>query len=582
MHGFPFHLEDVLLFLAIAGAVVPLLRMAGVNSVLAFLALGVVVGPFGLGAFEEQAPWIRFVAIDHVAFAASFSEIGVVLLLFLIGLEVSGPRLMQMRRLVFGLGGAQVLASGAVIGGVAAAFGNAAPAAFVIAGAFALSSTAIVLQLLTESARLGTPAGRACLAVLLMQDLVVVPVLLLVDLLAKDGGESLLRAIGEALGLAVVVVAGIIVLGRRLARPMLRIAAMTKAPEAIAAAALLLIVVIAASTAAAGLSLALGAFLAGLLLAETEYRHEIEATLDPFKGLLLGLFFMSVGMGLDVGQALDNGVWLAPALLGLLTIKAGVLLGLTRAFGLNAAASVETSLVMAPAGEFAFVIVAAAYGAGILGDEITQFMVALAGLSMLLNPGLAVLGRRLARRIETRAGSDHAVEDVYDLRGHVVIVGFGRVGRFLGGVLSEEGMLHLSVDADGGLVADRRREGANVYYGDARKIDLLKKLNLAEAAALAVTMNDHHATEAVVRAARREWPHLPIFVRARDTAHARVLVRAGADRATSEALEAGLDLSETVLAGIGVPDDAARARIDRIRRAELDSMFGKPRSEDAA
>jgi CPA2 family monovalent cation:H+ antiporter-2 len=446
-------------------------------------------------------------------------------------------------------------------------------AALVIGAALALSSTAIVLQLLSSSDRLGSASGRACLAVLLFQDLMVVPILLLVDLLGRDTDGSFLVALGSALGIAVLVVAVIMLAGQRLARPMLRLAASARMPEAFTAAVLLLIIVIAAVTAEAGLSLALGAFLAGLLLAETEFRHEIEVTLAPFKGLLLGLFFMSVGMGLDLSLVARELYWLGPALIAMLALKMLLLLGLGRAFGLSWPANVEMSLPMAPAGEFAFIIATAAGALGVLEPETAQLVIVLAGASMLLTPALSALGRRAAIALEGKLQEGgFQPDEATDLSGHIVIVGYGRVGRFLGTVLSERGTPHLAIDSDPNLVAKRREETGSVIYGDGKKIEILRQLGLDRAAGLAVTMNDPEANERVVEAVREAWPKLPIFARAHDTAHARKLMRIGANRATSEALEAGLDLSEAVLTGIGVPRETARAGLDRFRRVELESL----------
>lgn len=505
--------------------------------------------------------------------AHALGELGVILLLFLIGLEVSGPRLWAMRRLVFGLGAAQMVATAAVVGAIAALFGASGPESFVVGAALAMSSTAIVLALLGERGQLGAQAGRTSLAVLLLQDLAVVPILIFVGLLAGEGGDSAPAALARAAGLAAAVIAAIMVIGRLLARPLLRLVARTQVTEFFAGAVLLLILATALATSATGLSVALGAFLAGLLLAETEYRHDIDASLAPFKGLFLGVFFMSVGMRLDLAGALAEPLAVFGSVVGLIAIKAALIAGLARAFGVRWPAAVESALLLSTGGEFAFVVIAAAADRAVLAGETAGFMTLVAGLSMMATPLLAGFARRLARALDRRLGpAEPPPAGPEGLEGHVVIVGYGRIGRMLGEILSEEGAAFVALDADAALVAEARAGGAAVYFGDARKTEILRRLGVDKAAALAVTMDSSLAAEAVVEAAHRDWPGLAVYARARDAAHARRLLKSGAARVTSEALEAGLDLAEAVLRGVGASEESARAVVDARRRRELASL----------
>ncbi len=576
MHGLPFELSDILIFLGAAGVVAPALHRLGVSPVLAFLLIGLAVGPTGLGRFAEDAAWLSYVTIDNVEPARALAEIGVVLLLFLIGLEVSGPRLWAMRRLVFGLGAAQILLSGAVIAAIAYFWGNGVAAAVIIGSAFALSSTAIVLQLISEGGRLGAPTGRASLAILLMQDLAVVPILLFVSIMGADTGGSPGMAVLRAGAVALGVIAVIFVAGRLGARPFLRAVALTKSPELFTAAVLLLIVATAGLTAASGLSVALGAFLAGLLLAETEFRHDVEVTLAPFKGLFLGLFFMSVGMTVDLGLAMSTPFLFLYSVIGLLVLKALIVIGLARAFGVAWPAAVETGLLLATGGEFAFIIIeqAAATPLGVIPHDVAQFMVVIAGASMLLTPLLAVIGRRLGAALEKRDALVATTGDVDpDMRGHVIVVGYGRIGRLLGEVLGAQGREHIALDADAAIVLRERRKGAAVYFGDARKLAMLRALGADRAAAVVVTTDHAEAAEAIVSASHREWPHVPVYARARDVEHGVRLANVGADQVTLEALETSLELTAAVLQGLGVSNEARHAVIDARRRAELETIM---------
>ena len=578
MHDFPIALSDVFVFLVAAGIVAPFLHRLGLSQVVTFLLVGLIVGPYGVARFAETSPWlgdwVHTVTIANTEPAAVFAEVGVVLLLFLIGLELSPKRLWGMRRLVFGYGGLHVLLSGSLIAATAAAFGASPAESFVLGAALALSSTAIVLQLLTERGQLGSPAGRTAFAALLMQDLAVVPILLFVTLLGGAGDEPVGLALAKAAGAAVIVLGAIMVLGRLAARPFLRVVSASRSTEMFAASVLLLIVATAAATQAAGLSLALGAFLAGLLLAETEYRHDIEVLLSPVKGLFLGLFFLSVGMGLDLAPAIADPAPLLLALAGLLSLKAALGLGLARLFGVRWPAAIESAILLASGGEFAFVILAEALGAGVIAEGRGGFLALVAGVSMALAPFLGALARAIARLVERRAAAGAAppVTGVHEAADHVIIVGFGRVGRLLSELLAEKGVPFIALDADPDRIADARRGGAAAFVGDASKIELLERLGADRALALAVTMDSPHAAEAVVSGACRVWPGLAIFARATDSAHAMRLMRLGAERVTPETLEAGLDLAQAVLVGAGVGDEAARATVDARRREELDRL----------
>ncbi len=570
MHTASLHLQDVLVFLVAAGVVVPLLRRVRVNSVLGFLAVGVLIGPYGLVRFAEDAPWIAYGAIGDVESVRALAELGVVFLLFMIGLELSLERLWSMRRLVFGLGGAQVVATAAAIAGVAALFDNSLEAAIVLGAGFALSSTAIVMQLLIESRRMSTVAGRASFAVLLFQDLAVLPILLLITAFGADLEGSPLRAFATAIAQAAVAVVAILAVGRLVIRPVFRLVGVTESREMFLAFVLLAIIGIAMLTEAAGLSMALGAFLAGLMFAETEYRHSIEADIEPFKGLLLGLFFISVGMGVDPLQVLARPLWLIASVIGLFALKGAIIYGLGRLFGESRAVAAEMALTLGQGGEFAFLVVGLSLGVALIDQQTAQFMLLVTALTMIATPAVAQGAWRLSKRL-AGAGVVGA-EAPGGLEGHVVVAGQGRVGRFLGDVLAEVGTPYLAVDNDAQAAAGAPKFDPTVMFGDASREEILQRCRVGEAAGLVLTMDNPAAAEAIARTPQRRWPNTPVYARARDAAHAAALLEAGAYHVVPETVEASLQLGETLLAGVGLPEDAARQIIELRRRAEQSAL----------
>ena len=491
MHSETLDLQEVMVFLFAAGIIVPLFRRFGISSVFGFLTVGLAIGPHGLVQFADTVPWLRYITIADHAGVSALAELGVVFLLFMIGIELSIDRLLAMRRRVFGLGGAQIMLSGAIIALIAMLFDNTLIAAVVIGASFALSSTAIVMQLLTENHRLGTATGRTSFAILLCQDLAVLPILFLVSTFAQQSDTSVIAAFALAIGQALIAVAAILVIGRLVIRPLFRFVGGSASREMFLALVLLVIMGTALATQQAGLSMALGAFLAGLLFAETEYRHEIEVDIEPFKGLLLGLFFVSVGMSIDITQIFQKPLWLIASVLGIFLIKTPIIYALTRAFGEPRAVALEAGLLLGQAGEFAFIIIGMANGLGLVPNDTAQFMLIVAGLTMVLTPFVAHVARRLAHTLESQAVSkvqqDPTVPE--DLTGHVVVVGYGRVGQMLGGLLDAQGLPHIGVDIDTELVAGYKAKGSCVFYGDARQPHMLRRLGTAKAGALVVTLD---------------------------------------------------------------------------------------------
>jgi CPA2 family monovalent cation:H+ antiporter-2 len=574
LHIEALNLRDVIVFLVAAGVIVPTLQRFRINPVLGFLIVGVVIGPFGMARFTDDLPWLSYAVIGNLEGVRALAELGVVFLLFMIGLELSIDRLWALRRLVFGLGGAQVVLTGILIAVIASFFDNTLPVAVVLGAGFALSSTAIVMQLLTENRRLGTATGRASLSVLLFQDLAVLPILFLVAAFASQGGGSVVTSFVWAIGQAVIAVAAILTIGRLVIRPLFRFLGSTTSREMFLALVLLVIFGTAVATEGAGLSMALGAFLAGLLLAETEYRHEIEVDIEPFKGLLLGLFFVSVGMSMDVSQVAAKPFWLIASVFGLFLIKIPIIFGLMRLFGEPHSVALESAMLLGQGGEFAFLVLGMASGLGLMPSDTAQFMLIVTGLTMMATPSVAYLARKLARAIETweesRGQPDADVPR--QISHHIIVVGYGRVGQMLGSVLDTQELPHVALDIDVKLVAEFRAKGASIFFGDANRTEILRKFGIERATALVITMDSPAAAERVVTAARQHWPNLAIYARARDIDHARRLVSQGANHVVPETTEASLQLSEVVLMGAGVPDQAARHMIDALRQAEQSAV----------
>ncbi|HZZ88312.1 MAG TPA: cation:proton antiporter [Caulobacteraceae bacterium] len=577
MHGAldPGGYKDVILFLATAAIVAPLFQRLKLSPILGLLLAGVALGPHGLGQLATIAPWTAYVSVERPAEIAELAQLGVVFLMFMVGLELSWERLRLLRAQVFGLGAAQIVVSAAAIGLIAFAIGVPAPVAAVIGLGLALSSTALTLPALSEQRRLASGAGRAAFAVLLAQDLAVAPILVALSVIA-GGAEADFPGLALAFAPALIGVALLVAVGRLGLRPLMKAVARAKSSEAFTAACLLVIIGAGLASALFGLSMALGAFIAGVLLAETEFRHEVEVLIDPFKGLLLGLFFLSLGIGLDVPQLLAHPLTVVGLVAALIAAKGAVMFALARIGRLKTRAALEAALALSAAGEFAFVILAQAAQGGLVPPAAASTVGLVAGLSMFATPFLTNLGARLARPEAPREAAASALPAGGAAAG-VLVVGFGRVGRLVAEMLERHQIAWLAVERDARLVEAGRREGKPVFFGDASRTDLLSSLGLASARALVVTMDAPDTAEAVTAAARALRADLTIVVRARDARHARRLYDLGATDAVPETVEASLQLSEATLVDIGVPMGLVIASIHE-RRDEYRRDLNQPKA----
>jgi len=577
--------KEIMLVLGTAAIAVPALGRIGINPIFGYLAAGTILGPDGLGRLADSFGMLSHVTISDRTQITYLAEAGVVFLMFMIGLELTFERLWTMRRLVFGMGALQVVVSGLALTLLLAFSGFESQTSLIIGFAFALSSTALVVQLLADQKRLGAPTGRASFSILLFQDLAVVPLLVLVGVLGRSESGNLFLDLGMAAFKAAIAIGGILLLGRFVLRPLFRAVARTKSGDLFMAASILVVIGTGLITATNGLSMALGAFIAGLVLAETEFRREIEATIEPFKGLLIGVFFFSVGMSLDVAVVMSEPEVIAAALAILLVVKFAIAYPLARFFRVPRSPAFETGLLMAPAGEFAFVILTVASGT-LIDPQLTNVAISIAAISMFLTPALDWAGRKLTARGQTGADANAvsaALPEAIDHAPHAIIAGYGRVGTLVGDMIEQHKLTFVALDTDPDLVSLARRRRRHVYVANAAEMRVLERCGLPEARVLIITMDDRAAVAEVARAARKMRPDITIVARARDPDHASQLYAAGVSEAVPEAIEASLHISEAALIGAGVPlgmviatiheqRDQYRAQYQRIEPGKRDSV----------
>ena len=567
-HAFPF-LREILLFLILAGILIPTLQRLRINQVLGFLAVGTLVGPFGLGLLAADIHWLSWLTFPSGPGVSMLAEIGVLFLMFMIGLELSAARLWALRRWVFGAGSAQVLASAAIIGAaVVFLLGAAIPTAIILGLVLSLSSTAVVMQLMSEQQSTGTRLGQAAFAVLMLQDLAVVPILILIGALAKGSGDGAAMLAVVTMAKAGGAIALIYLVGGRVIHPLFKAFARQRQPDVFMALILLSTFGIAGLSAAAGLSMALGALIAGLLLAETEFKHEVELMVEPFKGLLMGLFFMTVGMQMDTRHIVDAPLWLAAFVAGLVLIKAGVIALIFRIGRLPWARAIEGGLLLGQGGEFAFIVIGYAISTRLLEPGLGARVMLAVGLSMFITPLLARLGRAIGERAERGERAQLAEVDEAALaaaRGRIIIAGFGRVGQQLGKLLGAQRIDFIAFENNAKMVSQLHAQGVPVYFGNAARCELLRRVHADEAPAIVLTMDHPASALQAVRGIRRDFPHVPLFVRSRDEKHARALRLAGATVVVPETLEASLQLSAFVLETMGLDERTVDDIVDRER-----------------
>nr|WP_295670621.1 cation:proton antiporter [Sphingomonas sp.] len=543
-HGF----SDALVILGAAGIVIPAFARFRISPVIGFILVGLLVGPSGLGALVGDHPWLYYLTISDPHAIEPFAEFGITMLLFSIGLELSLKRLWSMRSLVFGTGAAQLIGSGLLIGLGLYLVGQASTGAAALGSALALSSTALVLPIAGTS----SPVGRSAFAMLLFEDLALVPIIFVLAALAPSAaGEGLANIVG-VLGRGALTVVVIFVGGRFLLPRLFAQAARTKSPELFLAVSLLVVIVASLATTAAGLSPIVGALLAGVLIAETDYHNEVEVITAPFKGLALGVFLITVGMSLNLQLIVENWLGLLAAIAGVVAVKTAVTFGLLKLSGIRNGVAAETGVLMGSPSETTLIVLGTAAQAQLIQASTANFWQTVTAIGLTITPLLAQLGKRVARGIEKRSSDDGGDLEIPLEGPGTVVIGFGRVGRMVADMLKVHNQPFIAVEADIDAVAAARAEGYPVIFGDVARGELVDRLNLGRAKALILTMDDPVLSVRLTRRVRGWVPDLTIVARARDTIHAAELYKAGATDAVPETLESSLQLSEAVLVDLGV------------------------------
>ncbi len=537
-------LSDALVILGAAGIVIPLFTRFRITPVIGFILVGILVGPYGLGQLVFERPWLEHITITDPEALAPFAEFGIILLLFAIGLELSFNRLWQMRRLVFGLGALELLIIGSSLAVVLMMMGQFWTGAVGLGFALAFSSTAIVLPISGTT----SPVGRAALSMLLFEDIMIVPVIFILGAMAPSAAGGGWEGLVDTLLIGGAVVIGMMVAGRLLLPRLFALAARTKSPELFLSASLLVVIGASLATAAAGLSPIVGALMAGLLIAETEYHSEVEGIMEPFKGLALGIFLITVGMSIDLTTIWDNLGMIALAVVGVLVFKAFVTGVLLRLMGARRSTAAETGILMASPSETTLIVLAAASSALLIQPGTAQFWQIVTAIGLTITPLLAGLGRVVARRVEPAP----ELTEQDEATPRVIIIGAGRIGQLIGQMLDTHDQPYVAIDSDADLVARAKRRGVRTIFGDAARGDALNRLGIDHALAVVLTMDEPVLAQRIVAKLRKEHPELLIVARARDSDHAARLYRAGASHAVPETLESSLQLSEAVLVDIGV------------------------------
>jgi glutathione-regulated potassium-efflux system ancillary protein KefC/glutathione-regulated potassium-efflux system protein KefB len=555
-------LIETAIFLSAAVIAVPLFKKLRLGAVLGFLAAGIVIGPHALGLVSD---------VENIL---HFSELGVVLLLFIIGLELQPSRLWVLRKSVFGLGGAQVVVTAAVLGLIVYSLGLTPESALVAGLGLSLSSTAFVLQILAEKNQLTTRHGRASFAILLFQDLAVIPMLALIPLLAAKGITSSQGSPGFAVLKALALVAAVIIGGHYLLRPVFRAIAASRIQEVFTAAALLVVIGTSLLMQLVGLSMSLGAFIAGVLLADSEYRHELEANIEPFKGLLLGLFFIAVGMSANLDLVASHPFAILAAVIILMAIKSAVVFVLGKLSGYSTACARNLAVALPQGGEFAFVLFGVAAAHQIMDKSVADMLIVVVTLSMALTPAFFSLNEAIEKRW-LRSDKPPDFDKIDEGENRVIIAGFGRVGQIVGRILRLRKIGFTALEMSQEQVDVVRRFGSKVYYGDASRLDLLRAAKADKAEIFVLAIDDVASSLKTAATVKKHFPNLAIYARARNRFHAYQLMDIGVDGLIREALLSSLDLAKQVLQGLGIEEEKARGTIEMFKAHDEKTLLAQ-------
>ena len=564
-------IANILLFFAISGLVVPLLQRISISPVLGYLICGIIIGPFGIAQFSDVYAWLSYISIDEPGTVQVLGELGIITLMFMIGLELSFDRLKELRRFIFGLGSAQILITALIIFAIASLFDNSLQASILLGASFALSSTAIVMKLLEEKRLSSRPIGILCFSVLLMQDLAVVPILVLASSFTGDSETSIAMALGTSLLLGAVTVVVIYWLGKKVLTPVLQSISFSTAPEWLAAFIVFVVLACSALTHAAGLSLALGAFMAGLLIAETEFKHEVEVIINPLKGLLLGIFFLSIGMMIDLTEVMRHPALLSVSVLGIYFLKACIILLLCLAFRVPGRQAAEASVYLAQPGEFALMILGVAMATQLMPALDVQFFLLVTVVAMMLTPLLFKLAPLAGNCGHRMFGARETTPSSSTINGSnkVVIAGFGRIGQLIAKVLEEQHIPYIAFDHDGGRVQQLKKQHFHVIYGDARKKELWHHLIGENIEVAVIAIDDHHATKPILKSLRTQFPLLPVIVRSKNNEDLNALYDEGANEVVAETLESSLRIAQLLMEKLGNESEEVQRIIKKMRTESI-------------
>ncbi|MDT8310019.1 MAG: monovalent cation:proton antiporter-2 (CPA2) family protein [Methylophaga sp.] len=561
----PQYLIDILMLLLATVIIIPIFHKIRLGAILGYLAAGIVLGPWGLGVITEVED------VRHLA------EFGVIFLLFILGIELRPDKLWKMRKLVFGLGLGQLLITAGMIYVIALSFGMSHRTAVIIGFGLALSSTAFCLQLLSERGGISTLMGRMSVSVLLLQDIAVVPLLAMVSYFAGSGAE--VTEPGIHMLYPVLMIIALLLVGRYLLNPVLRRIVASGDPEVFMAVAVLLVLGVAWLMQWVGLSMAMGAFLAGIMLAESHYRHQIEADILPFRGILLGLFFMTVGMDVNFGLLWEKFALIIGLTIGLMLLKGLIVYGLARLAGAKNDVSLQTATLLSQSGEFGFVLFGVATASNLLSTDLGYLLTLVIALTMALTPfAVRSMNSLLLRFADSKRDAEHDYEQpefINDAQQHVILAGFGRVGARIAALLSAAGVNYIGLDMREARVRDARSQGFPVYFGDASKVKVLRAAGANRASMIVVALDNPQQVDTLVSQVRQSYPDMPIHVRARDRKHCADLIVKGATTVVSETLETSLRLTEEVLLGNGVSEAEAKSVIDAFREDYYSNVVQK-------
>lgn len=550
-------LVSVVALLGAAVVAVPIFRRLGLGSVLGYLAAGLAIGPFGLKWFSDPQ------SILHVA------ELGVVMFLFVIGLEMRPSHLWSLRKQIFGLGALQIAVCTLLLTGVGLVFGYSLPVSFIGGMGFVLTSTAVVMQLLAERGDVALPNGQKVVSILLFEDLLIVPLLVLVAFMSPQVAQPEEGSRWVSIGIAAASLGGLVAAGIWLLNPFFRVLAAAKAREVMTAAALLVVLGAALLMQLGGLSMAMGAFLAGVLLSESTFRHQIEADIEPFRGILLGLFFLGVGMALDLGVVASNWPLIVSAVLAMMVVKAACIYVVARVTRSPHAEALDRAVLMAQGGEFAFVLFAAAASAGIIDATVNANLTAIVVLSMALTPLFVLLLRRFTH---PDAPSMEGIEEAKGLSGSVLIIGFGRFGQVMSQSLLARDVDVTIIDTDIEMIRSAEEFGFKIYYGDGTRLDVLRACGAQTAQSIAICIDDKEAASRIVELVKHEFPQAQVLVRSFDREHSLALIGAGVDYQIRETFESAVEFGKAALMSVGIAREDADAIALEIRRRDAERL----------